>query len=189
MSTMDLIKDSRRKPGELVFDLKLSDEATALLPDSPNAFAYLAVLCDQKLFHDAFLLLARTLPKQYALIWATQCVDQSLTTALAPEDKQCAELVRRWLKGPDEKIRRAAAEAAETAEYEGPWAWLAAAVGFSGGSLAPEGLPVVPPADHLTAVAVAASLMGLAMKDPETSADLGKQMINRGLAMVAIPGS
>lgn len=189
MSTMDLIKDSRRKPGELVFDLKLSDEATALLPDSPNAFAYLAVLCDQKLFHDAFLLLARTLPKQYALIWATQCVDQSLTTALAPEDKQCAELVRRWLKGPDEKIRRAAAEAAETAEHEGPWAWLAAAVGFSGGSLAPEGLPVVPPADHLTAVAVAASLMSLAMKDPETSADLGKEMINRGLAMVAIPGS
>ena len=66
---------------------------------------------------------------------------------------------------------------------------MAAAVGFSGGSLAPEGLPVVPPADHLTAVAVAASLMSLAMKDPETSADLGKEMINRGLAMVAIPGS
>jgi len=189
MSTMDLIKDSRRKPSELVFDLELSDEAAALLPDSPNAFAYLGVLCGQELLHDAFLLLARTLPKQYAIIWATQCVDQSLTAALAPEDKQCAELVRRWLKGPDEKLRRAAMEAAETAEFEGPWAWLAAAVGFSGGSLAPEGLPVVPPADHLTAVAVAASLTGLAMKDPATSAGLGKQMIDRGLAMVAIPGS
>ena len=189
MSTMDLIKDSRRKPSELVFDLKLSDEATALLPESPNAFAYLGVLCEHKLLRDAFLLLARTLPKQYAIIWATQCIDLFLTSALAPEDKQCAELVRRWLKGPDEKIRRAAVEAAEIAEYEGPWACLAAAVGFSGGSLAPEDLPVVPPADHLTAVSVAASLLGLAMQDPETSADLGKQMIDRGLAMVAIPGS
>jgi hypothetical protein len=186
---MDLIKDSRRKPSELVFDVELSEEAVALLPDSPNAYAYLAVLCESELFYDGFLLLARTLPKQYAIIWATQCVDQSLTTALAPEDKQCAELVRRWLKGPDERIRRAAADAAENAEYEGPWAWLAAAVGFSGGSLAPEDLPVVPPADHLTAVAVAASLMNLMMKDPETSAILGKQMIDRGLAMVAIPGA
>jgi hypothetical protein len=186
---MDLIKDSRRKPSELVFDLELSEDAVALLPDSPNAFAYLGVLCEHVLLHDAFLLLARTLPKQYAIIWATQCVDQYMSDALAPEDKQCAELVRRWLKGPDEKIRRAAAEAAETAEYEGPWAWLAAAVGFSGGSLAPENLPVVAPADNLTAVAVAAGLTGLTMKDPETSAELGKQMIDRGLAMVAIPGS
>lgn len=189
MSTMDLNKDSRRKPAELVLDLDLSDEAVALLPNSPNAYAYLGVLCEQELFHDAFLLMARTLPKQYAIAWGGQCVEQFLTGTLAPEDKQCAQFVKLWLKGPDEKLRRASMASAEAAEYEGPWAWLAAAVGYTGGSLAPENLPEVPPGPHLTAVAVAASLTSLAVKGPDEPAALSKQIIDRGLAMVAIPGS
>ncbi|MDH3349936.1 MAG: hypothetical protein OEM51_00195 [Gammaproteobacteria bacterium] len=187
MSTVDLTKESNRKPVEVVSDVALSDDAVALMQESKNTLAYLQKLCDEELFSDAFLTLARVLPKQYAIIWASRCVAEHCDDAPTPEDQRCVDLVRQWLAGPDEKLRRATMEAADARDYEGPWAWLAAAVGFSGGSLAPENQAEIPPPGHLTAVAVSACLTGIAVANPETTADVGRQMIDGGLAMVAIP--
>ena len=189
MSTLDLSKESKRKPSEVVSDVTLSDNAVALLPDSENTFAYLNDLCDQELFDDAFITLARTLPKQYAIIWASKCVEESLGGDVDPNDQRCIDLAKQWLTGPDEKIRREAMDAADAKNYEGPCAWLAAAVGFSGGSLAPENQAEVAPPDHLTAVAVAACLVGIAVAEPGKMPEVSKQMIDFGLSMVAIPGS
>jgi hypothetical protein len=158
------------------------------MPDSSNTLAYLQSLCDQALFQDAFLTLARVLPRQYAIIWATKCVEEHCKETPAPEDLHCLEAGKKWLSNPDDKLRRAAMDAADACEYEGPWAWLAAAVGFSGGSLAPANQAEIQPPKHLTAVAVSACLILIAVFDPETTAETGRQMIDAGLAMVAIPG-
>lgn len=189
MSTLDLSKDSKRRPDELVSDVALSDDAVALLADANNTFNYIQMLCDQELYADAFLTLARTLPKQYAIVWATKSVEDAAVEDMNENDRSCLDLVKKWLGGPDEKLRRAAMDAAEASDYEGQYAWLAAAVGLSGGSLAPENQVEVPPAHHLTAVAVSACLLNVANQDEEKVAESAIQIVESGLAMAAVPGS
>ena len=188
MSTLDLARESRRNPAEVVSDVALSAEAVVLMPESANTLAYLDNLCDEALYADAFLTLARTLPRQYAIIWAQKCVDEFAAEKPGAEDRRCVELVAQWLANPDDKIRRAAMDAADACEYEGPRAWLAAAVGFSGGSLAPENQAEIAPPKHLTAVAVSACLIAISVSDPEVVDEVSRKMIDKGLALVAIPG-
>jgi hypothetical protein len=187
MSTLDLTKESKRTPTEVVSDVALSDDAVAFMPESENTLAYLNKLCDEELFNDAFLTLARVLPTQYAIIWASRCVAEHCVGKPDQGDQRCLDLVKQWLTNPDEKVRRATMDAADARDYDGPWAWLAAAVGFSGGSLAPENQAEIQPPRHLTAVAVSACLTSIAVTDPETTAGVSRQMIESGLAMVAIP--
>ena len=73
--------------------------------------------------------------------------------------------------------------------FAGPSAWLAAAVGFSGGSLTPADQTEVAPPQHLTAVSIAAGLTELVCSNPETVAETSRELVDAGLAMVAIPGS
>jgi len=72
MSTLDLARESKRKPADVISDVALSDEAVALMPESANTLAYLGNLCKEDLYAAAFLTLARTLPRQYAIIWASK---------------------------------------------------------------------------------------------------------------------
>ncbi len=189
MSTLDLGADSRRKPAEVISDVALSEEAVALMADCGNTLSYLHRLCDEELFHDAFLTLARTLPRQYAIIWADKCIENKSAPALSGADKECVEVVRQWLSNPDDALRRRAMDMADQLDFAGPCAWLAAAVGFSGGSLAPAEQTEVPPAQHLTAVAIAAGLTELTFGEPDSAAATSRELIDTGLEMVAIPGS
>ncbi|MDJ0908248.1 MAG: hypothetical protein QNI99_03575 [Woeseiaceae bacterium] len=189
MSTLDLGADSRRKPAEVISDVALSEEAVALMADCGNTLSYLHRLCDEELFHDAFLTLARTLPRQYAIIWADKCIETKAQPTLSDADKECQQLVRQWLSNPEDGLRRQAMGKADELDFAGPCAWLAAAVGFSGGSLSPADQQEVPPAQHLTAVAIAAGLTELTYGEPETAAETSRDLIDAGLEMVAIPGS
>lgn len=188
MSTLDLSSDSRRAPAEVITDLALSDDAVALMPDCKNTLSFLNRLCDDGLFHDAFVALARTLPRQYAIIWGDRCLQFGPADDINDAEQHCINIAKQWIRNPDETLRRAALDAAETLEFEGPYAWFAAAVGFSGGSLAPRDLDEVPPPEHLTAVAIAAYLVMLSVKNPETIKETSRNMIDTGLEMVAIPG-
>lgn len=187
MSTLDLTTESKRKPAEVVSDVALSDDAVAMMPASVNTLAYVNALCEQELFDDAFLTIARVLPRQFAIIWASRCLDEFCPEPPGPDERRCVDLARQWLAGPDEKLRRAAMDAADACDYEGPWAWLAASVGFSGGSLAPENQAEIRPPAHLTAVAVSACLTSIAVRDPEQATAASQKMIDSALAMVAIP--
>jgi hypothetical protein len=189
MSTLDLNADSRRPPSEVITDLALSDDAVALMADCSNILSFLNRLCDEKLFHDAFVTLARALPRQYAIMWSDQCLKFASNKDISDKDQHCINIVKQWVSNPDEVLRRAALDAAEAVEFDGAYAWFAAAVGFSGGSLAPRDLEEVPPPQHLTAVAIAAYLVMLSIENPETMAETSRKMIDAGLAMVAMPGS
>lgn len=187
MSTLDLSADSKRHPSEVITDLALSDDAVEIMPECSNTLSFLNRLCDEELFHDAFVALARVLPKQYAIMWGDQCLEFSSNEDIGDTDQHCINIVKQWISNPDEVLRRAALDAAEAAEFEGAYAWFAAGVGFSGGSLAPRDLEDVPPPQHLTAVAIAAFLVMLTAENPETMAETSRKMIDTGLQMVAIP--
>ena len=188
MSTIDLSKDSKKSPDDVVTDIDFSDDALAIMADSSNTLTFINNLCEAELFNDAFLTLGRTLPKQYAIIWALKCVEESLGGDLEEKDQRCLDIVKQWVSDPNDKLRRDALEAADDCDYGSSCAWLAAAVGFSGGSLAPENLAEVAPAPHLTSLAVAACLVYVAVRDEEKIPENGRELIDRGLSMVAIPG-
>ena len=169
-------------------DLSLSDEAVAIMPECVNTLAFINRLCDEELFHDAFVTLARALPRQYAIIWAERCFASSPTDSYSAGERNCLEIVRQWLKNPSDSMRQAAMDAAETLEFKTACAWLGAAVGFSGGSMAPPDAPEVMPPEHMTAVAIAAALTLLSVSEPETMVEGSRKMVDDGIAMVAIPG-
>lgn len=188
MSTLDLSADSKRQPTEVITDLALSDDAVEIMPECSNALSFLNRLCDEELFHDAFVTLARVLPRQYAIIWGDRCLQFAPAEEVSDGEQHCINIAKQWISNPDETLRRAALDAAESIEFDGPYAWFAAAVGFNGGSLAPRDLDEVPPPQHLTAVAIAAYLVMLSAKDPATMEETSRKMIDTGLEMVALPG-
>jgi hypothetical protein len=140
--------------------MELSEPASAMLRADMTPQAAVQALVGAGQVQDALKLLARLLPKRYAVAWLCQCArDQPL----GPEDKAGASLAEKWVREPNESNRRAAFEFANAGGYKSTGAWLAAAAGWSGGSLAPASQETpVPPADHLTACAVVAGINMLA---------------------------
>ncbi len=140
--------------------MDLSEPASALIRPDMSAQAAVQALVDAGQVQDALKLLARLLPKRYAVAWLCQCARDQ---ALDPEDRAGASLAERWVREPNESNRRAALEFANAGGYKSAGAWVAAAAGWSGGSLAPASQQTpVPPADHLTACAAVAALNMLA---------------------------
>lgn len=121
---------------------------------------------------EAARLAAHALPKREAVWWACMCARALPDPALAPEDLAALEAAERWVRRPDEKARRACMEAAQATKFQSPEAWAAVGSFWSGGSMAPEGQPEVPPAEHLTGVAVAGSVVLAAVRQkPERAPD------------------
>lgn len=140
--------------------MELSDPARALLRADMSAPVAVQTLLDADQVQDALKLLARLLPKRYAVGWLCQVARDQ---ALDPEDKAGASLAEKWVREPNESNRRAAFEYATAGGYKSAGAWIAAAAGWSGGSLAPASQETaVPPAEHLTACAVVAGINMLA---------------------------
>jgi len=145
-------------------EMELSAPARAQLDTAQPAQAAVRVLLDGGQPQDALKLLARLLPKRYVVAWLCQCARGE---ALSPEDRAGAVLAEKWVREPNEANRRAAFAFAQAGGYASLGAWLAAAVAWSGGSLAPptQDTPV-PPAEHLTARAAVAAINLLAAQQP-----------------------
>ncbi|MGN2253700.1 DUF6931 family protein [Frateuria sp. GZRe12] len=145
--------------------MELGDPARARLEPGMGPREAVQALLEGGETQDALKLLARLLPKRYAVAWACQCARD---VALPLEDKAGAALAEQWVREPEEPNRRAAFEFANAGGYRNIGAWLAACAGWSGGSLAPATQQTpVPPAEHLTACAVVAAINLMAGLDPE----------------------
>jgi len=127
---------------------------------------------------EACKLAAHALPKREAVWWACMCARAAPDPQVMPEalalDLKALEAAEAWVRRPEEALRRAAMAAAEKANYRSTEAWAAVGAFWSGGSMAPEGQPVVPPGEHLTGVAVggAVVLAGVRLRPQETEARL-----------------
>ena len=145
--------------------MELAAPARARLEPRMNPLQAVQTLLAEGQTQDALKLLAHLLPKRYAVAWACQCARD---VPLPLEDKAGAVLAEQWVREPDEVHRRAAFEFANAGGYRTIGTWLAAAAGWSGGSLAPAGQESpVPPAEHLTACAVVAAVNLMAGMEPE----------------------
>ena len=151
--------------------LELDGAGTALLAGHADAAAALEALVAAARMPDAMRLIAHALPKREVVWWACMCARGVPDPALSPPDSEALAAAESWVRKPDEASRRAAMAAAQASGFRSPEAWAAVGAFWSGGSMAPEGQPVVPPADHLTGVAVAGGIIMAALRHkPELAA-------------------
>jgi len=163
-------------------EMELSEPSSARLRADMAPLAAVQSLIDAGETPEALKLLARLLPKRYAVAWLCQCArDQPLSV----EDRAGAALAEAWVRDPDEPRRRAALDFASAGEYRSLGAWIAAAAGWSGGSLAPATQQVaVPPAEHLTARAVVAAINLMSALDAEQLATRRAGFIERAMVLL-----
>jgi hypothetical protein len=166
--------------------MELSPPASALLRADMTAQAAVQHLLAAGEAQDALKLLARLLPKRYAVAWLCQCArDQPLTQ----EDRAGASLAEQWVRDSSESNRRAAFEFANAGGYKSLGAWIAAAAGWSGGSLAPAAQETpVPPADHLTARATVAAINLMAALDASQFEVRRVAFIERAMSLLQAGG-
>jgi hypothetical protein len=166
----------------------VSSSARAVLRTGANVRRCLDELMKLGLQADALALVARTLPKRYAVAWACDC----LKTAFASDpqttdvDRAGLALAQKWLADPTDENRRAAMDFAEADELGSPGAWVAASAGWCGGSLLPRGYDVVAPPDHLPSEAAVAALR-LAASRGADYAGSSNAFVTRALQIFGTP--
>lgn len=123
--------------------------------------------------NDAARLAAHALPKREAVWWACMCADAVPDPRLPAMDAIARRAAEAWVRKPaEDSLRRAAWEAAQKTGFRSPEVWAAVGAFWSGGSMAPEGQPVVPPADHLTGVAISGAVVLASVRGrPERAMD------------------
>lgn len=104
---------------------------------------------------DAARFLAHALPRMGAIGWLRATIAAEAPAA----DRASLAAIDAWLRAPDDAGRRAAFDCALPLPAEDPAKLCAAAVMFSGGSLAPDALPATPAPKHAAAQFVAAGVL------------------------------
>jgi hypothetical protein len=176
-----LSKVTAKTAQELCQHFALSDEAKPLLKPQQTPAQLLEALVAKNLLIDAIRLLAHALPKREAVWWALSCARTAHGANPAPKIVAALQATDKWVLDPSEENRRAAWDAAEPAEFGTPAGCAAAGAFWSGGSLAPPNVPVVPPGEFLTAQGVAgAVLLAAVLTQPEKAADKHQQFLTLG---------
>lgn len=149
----------------LVPRLELAPAAAESLTGVQTADLALQQLESAGLHTEAVRLAAHALPKREAVWWACMCAASVPAPGLAATDAAARVAAEAWVRKPtDDALRRAAWDAAQATEFRSPEAWAAVGAFWSGGSMAPAGQPEVPPADHLTGVAVSGAVLLAAVR-------------------------
>jgi hypothetical protein len=159
----------------------LAPEAAAAAAAAPDAAAALTRIVEGGMMADAARFMAHALPKREAVWWACMCARATEPEA-PPPDAAALVAAEAWVRKPEEEFRRAAMAKAEAAGFRSPEAWAAVGAFWSGGSMAPPGQPIVPPADHLTGVAVAGAVsLAAVRRAPEKAEATLRRFIESGL--------
>jgi hypothetical protein len=165
---------------------RLSDDARARLQPDINVRTYLDNLCSEGLYVDVVDVLTQLLPKSYAVAWGYECLlDLARQAEPDPSEQAALSVTRRWLSDPSEDNRRDAVVLADRLGMKGAGAWLAAAAGWTSGSMLPPGQPEVPVAAALTGDAVGTALKLAATTDPQAFEPRMQAFVQKALAAFA----
>jgi hypothetical protein len=153
-----LVKLANSRLPEALALARLPEAVAATLADAPDVPAAIDRLEGQGKLLDAARLLAHALPPREAVWWACQCARHVPVPELTDADRACLEAAETWVRQPKDAPRRAAMAQAEKAAFATAEAWAAVGAFWSGGSMAPEGQPIVPPAANLCGTAISGSV-------------------------------
>jgi hypothetical protein len=182
MDTSSLSKIMPLTAEELFVRASLSEQARRLLAPSLDVATFLERLLKADLFVDSVRLLAFALPVRQGVWWACLAVRTAMGERLAPPARDAVLAAEAWVYKPVEVNRAATLPAAEAAGVDGFAGYAALAAFWSGGSMAPPGLPELKPNPMLSPNAVAAAVL-LAGLDaaPNTASLWYHAMVMRGI--------
>src|SRR5947209_15569832 len=182
MSSNGLAKVTAKTAAEVCKHFPLGEEARKLLRDGLTPAQFLDVLIEKQQFPDAVRFLAHALPKREAVWWACLCSRAVAGSSPPPPIAAALQTAEKWVADPSEDNRRAAMPAAEAAKLKTPAGCAAMAAFWSGGSLAPPNVPVVPPGEYLTAHGVAGAVMLAAVQsEPEKAPEKYQKFLAQGI--------
>jgi hypothetical protein len=182
MNIGPLSKVAARTATEVCRGFPLGAEVRGLLRDDLTPGAFLDRLLEAGRFPEAVRFLAHALPKREAVWWACLCARRAAGPKPNPEALAALQATEKWVAAPTDENRRAAQTAAETADVGTPAGCVAFAAFLSGGSLAPPGLPEVPPGETLTAAAASgAVLMSVVAAEPEKAGEKYRAVLALGV--------
>ncbi|SIO61744.1 hypothetical protein SAMN05444166_6843 [Singulisphaera sp. GP187] len=184
MSEESLIHLVEQTPRELCQTIELSAASRELLRNEPTAKQFLSLLVEKQEFPDAARFWAHALPKREAVWWACVCARIVMAEGAPLPQHAALEAAEAWCTDPTEENRRKTMPASDAAGLGTPAGCAAAAAFWSGGSLAPPDVPVVPPGEELTAHGVAGSVMLAAVRsEPEKAPEKYKRFFERGVGV------
>jgi len=136
----------------------LPPEAASLLQGRADVAEAIGVLESAGFAPDAVRMMAHALPKREAVWWACMCAANTAPADLPEPDRLARETAEIWVRQQKDEQRRAAMTHAEASGFQTPEAWSGVAAFWSGDSMSPVGLPVVPPPPHAVGGAVAGAV-------------------------------
>jgi hypothetical protein len=126
---------------------------------------------------DAVFFLGLALPRHETVVWAARSVrDISEGRDRSRADADALKAALLWVQDPSEPRRRAAWDAANLAHASCAERLAAMAVFFSGGSLAPDNLPAVPPQNDVAGRVAASAILVAAAKGPDRLAAINRAL-------------
>lgn len=164
--------------------MKLSAPANHRLRPAMAPHTAVRTLLDYGLTADALSLLARLLPRPYAVAWVCQCGSRQ---TLGEHDRAGLALAETWVRDPGEAHREAAATFANVHRYRTIGAWAAAAAGWTGGNLNPRHEQPTPPPQHLTAIAAMAAVNYMAALIPAQLDARRADFVQDALGLLGVP--
>ena len=152
--------------------LGLSPEAAAATSGSGRVEDALVKLEAGGFLIEATKLMAHALPKREAVWWSCMCSSHTAPPDLPEADKRCRRAAEEWVRTQNEKQRYAAWDMAQASGFGTPEVFTAVAAFWSGGSMAPEGQPAVPPQPQFVGNAVAGVIALSAVRGDPTKRDV-----------------
>jgi hypothetical protein len=175
--------DLEARTSEISAACKLSEPARGLVATHAAPVAFVEQLARDGLARDGLEFVAHWLPKRAAIWWGCLCLWHVRRPTFPPAEEAALRALVQWVREPTEPRRRSLEAVAEAAgNLRTPAGGLACAASFSGGSLAPPGLPVVAPPPELTAHTVAQVLVVAALHThPECAGETYRHFLELGL--------
>ncbi len=184
MSQDAMVHVSAERAAEVCGRFAPGEVAKGFLREDQTPRQFLDVLIENGEFHDAVRFLAYALPKREAVWWACLCA-RTASGANPPASILAAlNAAEAWASDPSEENRRAAMPVAEVVGFATPAGCAAISAFWSGGSLGPANLPVIPPDESLTAHGVSGSvILSAVMVEPEKAPEKFRVFLSQGIGV------
>ena len=184
MSQEAMVHVSAERAAEVCARFAPGEAAWGFLREGQTPRQFLDVLIENGELPDAVRFLAYALPKREAVWWACLCA----RTASGPNPPApilaALHAAEAWASDPSEENRRAAMPVAEVAGFATPAGCAAVSAFWSGGSLGPPNLPVIPPDESLTAHGVSGSvILSAVVVEPERAPEKFRIFLSQGIGV------
>lgn len=165
---------------EACHGVDLPPEVAAIVEAHPDPQECMSALVAQGYLAPAIRVLAAVLPPRAATWWVLNVLQRTQDTLIRGTDAQLKDAIQQWIITPTESGRRRVEALTPQGDRKSPSTWLAYATFWSGQSLAPPALDIVPPPKHLTGTGVATAAMLVACQNPITMSSTMEQILHLG---------